>query len=96
MVSQFKVRSLKGRLPKSIPRRRITGVSAVITHLNAPKAYGEKGGGHKVQVLQDNIVLYSGQHIGVVVADTFERAMYAASLVQVRYDEEKPTINMQG
>jgi xanthine dehydrogenase YagR molybdenum-binding subunit len=71
------------------------GVLAVITHLNAPKASGEKGEGHKVQVLQDNIVLYSGQHIGVVVADTFERAMYAASLVQVRYEEEKPTISMR-
>ncbi|MHC5936923.1 xanthine dehydrogenase family protein molybdopterin-binding subunit [Nostoc sp.] len=71
------------------------GVIAVITHLNAPKASGEKGNGNKLQVLQDNAVLYSGQHIGVVVADTFERAMYAASLVQVRYDQEKPTINMR-
>ncbi|MGI2905615.1 xanthine dehydrogenase family protein molybdopterin-binding subunit [Tolypothrix sp. VBCCA 56010] len=74
---------------------RLPGVLAVITHLNAPKAFGDKGGGRKLQVLQDNIVLYSGQHIGVVVADTFERAMHAASLVQVRYEEEKPTINMR-
>lgn len=74
---------------------RVPGVLAVITHLNAPKASGEKGGGRKLQLLQDNIVLYSGQHIGIVVADTFERAMYAASLVQVRYDEEKPTISLK-
>ncbi|GAX39753.1 aldehyde oxidase and xanthine dehydrogenase, molybdopterin binding protein [Tolypothrix sp. NIES-4075] len=74
---------------------RLPGVLAVITHLNAPKAFGDKGGGRKLQVLQDNIVLYSGQHIGVVVADTFERAMHAASLVQVSYEEEKPTLNMR-
>ncbi|MBW4594509.1 MAG: xanthine dehydrogenase family protein molybdopterin-binding subunit [Brasilonema angustatum HA4187-MV1] len=74
---------------------RLPGVLAVITHLNAPKAFGDKGGGRKLQVLQDNIVLYGGQHIGIVVADTFERAMHAASLVQVRYEEEKPTLNMR-
>ncbi|MBN3957363.1 xanthine dehydrogenase family protein molybdopterin-binding subunit [Nostoc sp. NMS8] len=87
----------KGKIAKIDTKaaEQIPGVLAVITHLNTPKASGEKGGDRKLQVLQDNIVLYSGQHIGVVVADTFERAMYAASLVQVRYDEEKPTINMR-
>ncbi|MEH1889182.1 MAG: xanthine dehydrogenase family protein molybdopterin-binding subunit [Nostoc sp.] len=87
----------KGKIAKIDTKaaEQVPGVLAVITHLNAPKASGEKGGGRKLQVLQDNVVLYSGQHIGVVVADTFERAMYAASLVQVRYDEEKPTINMR-
>ena len=87
----------KGKIAKIDTKaaEQVPGVLAVITHLNAPKAFGEKGGGRQLQVLQDNVVLYSGQHIGVVVADTFERAMYAASLVQVRYDEEKPTINMR-
>ncbi|QLE48594.1 xanthine dehydrogenase family protein molybdopterin-binding subunit [Nostoc sp. C057] len=89
-IAKGKIAQIDTKAAEQVP-----GVLAVITHLNAPKADGEKGGGHKVQVLQDNTVLYSGQHIGVVVADTFERAMYAASLVQVRYDEEKPTINMR-
>ncbi|PHM06552.1 xanthine dehydrogenase family protein molybdopterin-binding subunit [Nostoc sp. 'Peltigera malacea cyanobiont' DB3992] len=89
-IAKGKIAQIDTKAAEQVP-----GVLAVITHLNAPKASGEKGGGHKVQVLQDNIVLYSGQHIGVVVADTFERAMYAASLVQVRYEEEKPTINMR-
>ncbi|MEH2467594.1 xanthine dehydrogenase family protein molybdopterin-binding subunit [Nostoc sp.] len=86
----------KGKIAKIDTKavEQVPGVLAVITHLNAPKASGEKGGGRKLQVLQDNVVLYSGQHIGVV-ADTFERAMYAASLVQVHYDEDKPTINMR-
>ncbi|MEH2327566.1 xanthine dehydrogenase family protein molybdopterin-binding subunit [Nostoc sp.] len=89
-IAKGKIAQIDTKAAEKVP-----GVLAVITHLNAPKASGEKGGGRKLQVLQDNIVLYSGQHIGVVVADTFERAMYAASLVQVRYDEEKPTINMR-
>ncbi|MEH2450850.1 xanthine dehydrogenase family protein molybdopterin-binding subunit [Nostoc sp.] len=89
-IAKGKIAQIDTKAAEQVP-----GVLAVITHLNAPKASGEKGGGRKLQVLQDNVVLYSGQHIGVVVADTFERAMYAASLVQVRYDEEKPTINMR-
>ncbi|RCJ17312.1 acylaldehyde oxidase [Nostoc minutum NIES-26] len=89
-IAKGKIAQIDTKAAEQVP-----GVLAVITHLNAPKASGEKGGGRKLQVLQDNIVLYSGQHIGVVVADTFERAMYAASLVKVRYDEEKPNINMR-
>ncbi|MDF5721194.1 MAG: xanthine dehydrogenase family protein molybdopterin-binding subunit [Rhizonema sp. PD37] len=89
-IAKGKIAQIDTRAAEQVP-----GVLAVITHLNAPKAFGDKGGGRKLQVLQDNIVLYSGQHIGVVVADTFERAMQAASLVQVRYEEEKPTLNMK-
>ena len=37
-------------------------------------------------MLQDTNVFYQNQPIGVVVADTFERAAYAASLVRVKYD----------
>jgi len=72
------------------------GVIAIITHLNAPKLYGQKtGGGDKnLLLLQDNIVHYSGQHVGVVVANTFERAVDAASLVQIRYDKDKPNVKM--
>ncbi len=89
-IAKGKIIQIDTRAAEQLP-----GVLAVITHLNAPKAFGDKGGGRKLQVLQDNIVLYSGQHIGVVVADTFERAMQAASRVQVRYEEEKPTLNMK-
>ena len=74
------------------------GVFAVITHLNVPKLFGEQKVGQtdkKLPLLQDNVVRYSGQHIGVVVADTFERAVYAASLVQVRYEADKPTVDME-
>ena len=45
--------------------------------------------------LQDNSVYYSGEHIGVVIADTLEQATYAASLVRFTYDEETPIMEMQ-
>ncbi|BAY22716.1 aldehyde oxidase and xanthine dehydrogenase, molybdopterin binding protein [Calothrix sp. NIES-2100] len=89
-IAKGKIAAIDTKAAEQVP-----GVLAVITHLNAPKASGEKGGGRKLQVLQDNTVLYSGQHIGIVVADTFERAMHAASLVQIRYQEEQPKINMR-
>ncbi|WGV24334.1 xanthine dehydrogenase family protein molybdopterin-binding subunit [Halotia branconii] len=89
-IAKGKIAQIDTKAAEQVP-----GVLAIITHLNAPKASGDKGDGNKLQLLQDNVVLYSHQHIGVVVADTLERAMHAASLVQVRYDEEKPTINMR-
>ncbi len=74
------------------------GVLAVLTHHNAPQIaparvtldIASQGGGAGEQYipLQDNRIHYSGQHIGVVVAETFEQAHHAASLVQVRYGEE--------
>ncbi len=73
----------------------IPGVLAIITHLNMPKVDGTKGEQNKLLVLQDNVIQHSGQHIGVVVADTFEQAMLAASLVKIAYSEEKPTLGLK-
>ena len=81
------------------------GVLAVLTHHNAPQIAparvtldsASQGGGAGEQYipLQDDRIYYSGQHIGVVVAETLEQAHYAASLVQVRYEEELPVTTMQ-
>src|SRR5271165_2355651 len=62
------------------------GVVAVISHLNAPKipGYGE----HDVKTFNDNKVYFNGQPVVLVIANTFERAKYAASLVKVKYDKE--------
>jgi xanthine dehydrogenase YagR molybdenum-binding subunit len=45
-------------------------------------------------LLQDPDVRYNGQPIGVVVAETFEQATDAASLIRVRYAEERPVLDM--
>ncbi|HAX76937.1 MAG TPA: hypothetical protein DCY88_14140 [Cyanobacteria bacterium UBA11372] len=73
------------------------GVLAVLTHLNMPKlAKKPKLGFGAIQTsqsfapMQGEEVFYSGQQIALVVADSLERATYAAKLVRVSYEVEKP------
>jgi xanthine dehydrogenase YagR molybdenum-binding subunit len=72
--------------------RRAPGVLAVLTHENAPRLAKAKNGepGEDRLPLADDVVHYAGQHVALVVADTVERARYAASLVTVRYQAEEP------
>jgi xanthine dehydrogenase YagR molybdenum-binding subunit len=51
--------------------------------------------GQSYMPLQDNIIYHSGQHIGVVVAETLEQATYAASLIHVKYEQEQATVDME-
>jgi xanthine dehydrogenase YagR molybdenum-binding subunit len=71
---------------------RAPGVRAVITHLNAPRLpyrpFDERpqvmpASGHPLRVFHGPEILFSGQPIGVVVADTLEQARHAATLLQV-------------
>lgn len=78
------------------------GVLAVITHRNAPKLNLPAGDsplrgkpGEKMVPLQSDKIHYDGQHIGVVVAETFEHALHAAMLVRVTYDEQQPTVSIE-
>jgi xanthine dehydrogenase YagR molybdenum-binding subunit len=78
------------------------GVLAVLTPENAPRLPGAQqgggGGGRPAMrvptLLQDDLVHYNGQPIGVVVANTLEQAMSAARLVRVRYAAEEPVLDM--
>ncbi len=73
----------------------MSGVLAVITPENAPKL-PLKGGAQmaRAPLLQDMNVLFNGQHIAVVVADTLERANDAASRVRVQYRHDEPITSM--
>ena len=72
----------------------LPGVHTVITHLNAPElpyralpqrpAVDPKSG-DQLHVFQNAEILFCGQPIAVVVADTPEQARYAATLVRVTY-----------
>ncbi len=66
---------------------RAAGVVAVMTHENAPRvdAEAKNPNDRKLAVLQEDVVHYDRQPIAVVIADSFARAKYAASLVDVRY-----------
>ncbi|WP_214321789.1 xanthine dehydrogenase family protein molybdopterin-binding subunit [Nonomuraea sediminis] len=75
---------------------RAEGVLAVLTHQNLgpvaedqPKLFPSLGGGpcpgQSFFPMRDDVVHYAGQHVAIVVADTLERAEYAAKLVRITY-----------
>ncbi|OOQ56664.1 xanthine dehydrogenase family protein molybdopterin-binding subunit [Mucilaginibacter pedocola] len=72
------------------------GVLTLLTYLNAPKVPGhvatkpQKPGAKSgpLKIFYDNKILYNGHPIAMVVADTFERAQYAASLVKATYNKQ--------
>src|SRR5205807_6160812 len=77
------------------------GVIGILTRENAPrfKPYPDdltkKGApGENRMPLQDDEVHYAGQHLGVVVAETFEQATYATSLVRVTYQAQSPIVDL--
>ncbi len=77
------------------------GVIEILTHENTPgfKPYPDdltkKGApGENRMPLQDDEIHYAGQHLGVVVAETFEQATYAASLVRVTYRAQPPIVDL--
>jgi xanthine dehydrogenase YagR molybdenum-binding subunit len=60
-------------------------------------AGGSGGGrptGRVLSLLQDDLVHYNGQPVAVVVAETLEVALQAASLVKITYDEHVPAIDV--
>ncbi|MBV9861584.1 MAG: xanthine dehydrogenase family protein molybdopterin-binding subunit [Alphaproteobacteria bacterium] len=79
----------------------VPGVLAILTPDNAMRLKQVSPGQSETQspvigvpLLQDKQVYYQGQHIAVVVADTLERAQYAAQLVQVTYREGEAQTRM--
>jgi xanthine dehydrogenase YagR molybdenum-binding subunit len=71
---------------------RAPGVLAVITPFNAPKVPGFQPGAANaprgLKLFNDNVIYFNGQPIALVVAETFERATYAATLIKATYKEE--------
>ncbi|PYY20597.1 MAG: acylaldehyde oxidase, partial [Acidobacteria bacterium] len=77
------------------------GVAGILTRENAPhfRPYPDdlrKPGapGENRVPLQDDEIYHDGQHLGVVVAESFEEATYAASLVQVTYQSQPPVVTL--
>ncbi len=80
---------------------RAPGVIAVLTPANAPKlpdngrAGAKPQAGRVLQLLQDANVYYNNQPIAVVVAESLNEAWYAASLIDVRYQENPPDLDFK-
>jgi xanthine dehydrogenase YagR molybdenum-binding subunit len=69
------------------------GVLSVITHLNRPTIPGYTGEGDTgpagMKLLSGPTIYFAGQPVALVIADTFERAQHAASLVKVAYKKSE-------
>src|SRR5438045_4202212 len=77
------------------------GVVGILTRENAPHLRPHpddlrKPGapGENRVPLQDDEIHHHGQHLGVVVAESFEQATYAASLVRITYQTQKPVVTI--
>jgi xanthine dehydrogenase YagR molybdenum-binding subunit len=70
------------------------GVLAVITHKNAPKL-NVKGGLRGGALLQSPEIEFNGQHIGLVVAETFEQARFASRLIKVSYEKSQAKVDFK-
>ena len=74
----------------------LPGVLQVFTHKNRPaiawfdRSYKDEVAvpGSPFRPLNNNQIFYSGQPVALVVAEEFEIARYAASLIRVKYDQE--------
>lgn len=68
---------------------RVDGVLKVFTHLDMPRLLrvSSPPAGDTHLPMQDDQVLYEGQPVAVVIADTFDQAREGARLVDVAYDE---------
>ena len=81
------------------------GVIDIIYYLNCPLVPGFKPVDRTtnpnardfsgLKVFYNNLIVSNGQPIALVVADTFERAVHAASLVKVDYIKENPETDFE-
>ncbi|MDQ6813938.1 MAG: xanthine dehydrogenase family protein molybdopterin-binding subunit, partial [Bacteroidota bacterium] len=81
------------------------GVLAVIYHGNAPAIPGYETGGNPAKpatggepfrVFQNDQIYFAGQPVAIVIADTYERAMYAARLVKITYNRDEHHTTVEG
>ncbi len=88
----------KGRIEKIDTSEALSldGVLQVFTHENAPRTASQDQSyqdevappGSPFRPLHDDKIMFSGQPVALVVAENFELARYAASLVHVEYQPE--------
>ncbi|HLY71151.1 MAG TPA: xanthine dehydrogenase family protein molybdopterin-binding subunit [Puia sp.] len=82
--------------------KKIKGVIDILTYKNAMSLHQTAGGDPNsgkfsekdLLPLQSERIYYNGQHIAVVIAETFEIAEHAAALLRIDYNEEKPVIDI--
>ncbi|GAB3996330.1 xanthine dehydrogenase family protein molybdopterin-binding subunit [Spirosoma daeguense] len=97
-IAKGKIKRINTDVALNLP-----GVIKVFTHENRPKLawfdmnYKDQDAppGSPFRPLRDATIRYNAQPIALVVAETFELARYAASLIQVDYEEHKHETDVQ-
>jgi xanthine dehydrogenase YagR molybdenum-binding subunit len=95
----------KGRI-KNIDTKsaeKMPGVIGIMTNENCMQIHfpsgSDPGNGKYAEKdllpLQNDRVFYGGQHIAVVVAETFEQAEHAAAIVKVVYEQQSPVVGFK-
>lgn len=91
-ITKGRITGIDAKAANSAP-----GVLSVLSHLNKPSAPAyEQEGGSPMKIFYTDQVFFNGQPIALVVADTFERATYAASLVKVSYEKADFNTDFEG
>lgn len=97
-IARGSIRSLDVSAALAVP-----GVVTVFTHENRPslawfdRSYRDDDApaGSPLRPLRSADIVYSGQPIALVVAEDFETARYAATLIAVGYDVETPSTDLR-
>ena len=99
-IASGRIRNIDSRASEALP-----GVIAVITHENSMSLHTLSGGGNDpssgklgekdLLPLQNDRIFYDGQHIAIIVAETFQIAEHGAALVKVDYEEEQPVFELE-
>lgn len=80
----------------------VPGVVKIYTHENRPRtAWWDRSWkdevalpGHPFRPLENDRILFDGQPVALVIAETFEAARDAAALIRVSYAAEEPTTDL--
>lgn len=90
-IASGRIAHIHSRAAQELP-----GVALVLTHENRPPVAGydkpyeddDAADGSPFRPLFNDRILYSGQPVALVVADTLELARHAASLIRVEYEQD--------
>jgi xanthine dehydrogenase YagR molybdenum-binding subunit len=98
-IASGRIRSIDSQATEALP-----GVIAVITYKNSMSLHALAGGSDPGQgkfgerdllPLQSDRIFYDGQHLAIVVAETFQIAEHGASLIRIGYEEDKPVHRLE-
>lgn len=100
-IARGRIETIDTARAKSLP-----GVVEVLTYKNMPNLKApplvdikelKKGmAASDLPIMQDAKILWDGQPVAIVIAETLEQAEHAASLVDVEYRSETPVVSFQG